>query len=299
MAIPSDFAGLVAWHEGDSQPEIVGDPVATLVGLGGTSNSQTQATAANRPVLITGANGYKAIQFDNSNDTILLSTSANITARPLTVFVAYAPRSASQGGLRVLCGSNNWLMGPRSESGLGRLAYSSYIGNWIAGEYIRVGNVLTHTLEQPSASNATLRVNGVSQGTNTGTTAPGQLRIGGTSVFAGEPAYADIYGIAVYNTSLAAVDRAAVETYFDKFHYPTIVTGGATQAVVEPVFEAGGLRDTQLVVEQSYEAGGLRSTQLVIEQSYEAGGVRVSQLCVELYYQVPSLRFWGTVIYGS
>lgn len=69
-----------------------------------------------------------------------------------------------------------------------------------------------------------------------------------------------------------------------------------SQVVIEPLYEAGGIRFSQLTGEPLYEAGFIRMSQLAAEPYYEAGVIRFSQICVELLY-VPALgRAYGQVI---
>lgn len=57
-----------------------------------------------------------------------------------------------------------------------------------------------------------------------------------------------------------------------------------TQFLIEPAFEAGGLRESQVTGELQYEAGGLRKTQVTGELQYEAGGLRMTQLVIEYWH---------------
>lgn len=263
LVTPDEHSGLLIWVEGDNQPETVGNPVATLLGMGGTANSQTQADASKKPTMVQ-VGVHKAIGLDNVDDYILFAVGTSITALPLTAFVVYRPKTTAGGTHRVLAGdgtggggSHNWLIGTSG-------AYYSYTGTFIGGTALDT-KVKIHTLRQTSGGVSKYRIDGVQVGSDTSYNLPGVISVGPNPTSYTEPANADVLAIVVYNTELNDTQVAQVEQYLFKFlaedgvHATQLVeevTAGAdpylhvTQLVEEPV--VGGdsfLHITQAVIE--------------------------------------------------
>jgi hypothetical protein len=281
VAIPTDEASCVAWHEADVDPNADTTAVEGFAGVGGMPWGMIQETPAERPTLVTLGGGRRAYRFDDTDDW--LDTSAVFASNPFTVIAVFASRSTAL-GKRVLCGSgaSNWLLGPRSEVGGD---FASYAGDFIDSAVPADTAIHVHSVRQrTSGTLRDYRIDGAAVGTSGSAGAVGRVRVGGSAIFAGETANCDLIGFAAFNTDLSDGALAPQEAYM-------LVGGGGaltpgynrlTQLPLERALEGGFLRGSQLAVEQSYEAGMIRDSQLLKELTYEAGGVRASQLLIEL-----------------
>ncbi len=286
---PSTLSGLICWHEACNQPEVVGSLVSGLVGVGGMPYGAPQTDTTKQPTLELLGSGRKVLRFDNSND--VMRVSATLSALPFTIVVMYASKSTSV-GKRLLCngsGGGNWLLGQRSESGSSK--YSFYNSSFIHGDALDVDVLHTHSIRQQSAGTvAEYRIDGVVKGTNSSTTVPGALTFGGSDVFSGETANADVIGICIYDRFLTNLELADVENYWLTGCGGTTTPAytRVTQEVIEAITSANpNIVLTQEVIEAvSGASPNLQTTQFVIEVVVGIG-------------TVGRTRFWGTVIYGS
>lgn len=295
MSVPTDFGGLVAWHEADSEPGADGSAPSELLGLGGTANSQTQADAARRPVLGTNATtGRRYYRFDNADDGIILSLASSAVA-PCTIFVVYSPVGLSTSRVLAGEGGTNWLLAPRADLGL-PYKYMHYMGAFVPGNVATIGDVTSHSVRHKLVSpRSEFRVNGIVMGTAEHATVPGVMSVGlGPGSF-GERANADVYAIVVYNTDLSDGDMNSLEwSYLLSFldpapHQAPLVT----QMVVESVADADAkVRLSQMPIEVITDADSKnRLTTLAVEVITDANPKnRVSQFVIELVFAVKPMR---------
>lgn len=283
MAIPTDVAGLLAWHTAAGQPEAVGATVSKLIGLGGTPDGQVQSTAGKRPTKQQ-VRGVDTLRFDGTDDVLVLDASTSVTG-VFTVFVAYAVNSLAGAYRRTLAGDNtgahNWLIGARQD--FGGCLFLHYDGGWVNGG---TANLFphVHTVKRTSAPVDTYYIDGVSIGHGSTSTVPGVISLGHPT--SAEPADSDIYGVVVYNTALSDADRTAIEAYMATL-LPAPMGNLVTQEAVEVVAGANSnIRTTQLAVEAV--AGGtpnIKATQLAAEVVHGANSnIQCTQFCIEVVY---------------
>lgn len=289
MAIPTDEATCIAWHEAFHEPDPDGTAISRLVGVNGLPHGAIQTTPAARPTVETLAAGpyagRRVYRFDDIDDW--LETAAYIADRPFTIIVACASNSTGL-GKRILCngsggGATNWLIAPRGEVGGN---YGLYNDGWIDSGIPADTAFHVHTARErfSPAPYTDYRVDSVAVGSNLGAGIPGRLRIGGSGLYAGETANADVLGIAIFAGDLSNANAAAQEAYW--------ATGGSgTPTTFNP-------KITQLAAEYiAVEDPAMRVTQFAPEVIVaEDPTMRVSQFAVEVIYGVGRPFFHGQVI---
>jgi hypothetical protein len=180
------------------------DAVTTWEDKSGNGNDFTQGVTLEQPSYQTNIqNGLPAVFFDTATADGMIGTSS--VAAPCTVFVVYSYESASSANRRAVQGANNWLIGPYSNT------HQYYNGGFIAGPSVTQG-VFVYARAEQTSTNGYFWVDGSSQGSNSGTTAPGVFHLGAEGAFS-EPLDGYIGEVIVYNTQLSAANSASVESY--------------------------------------------------------------------------------------
>lgn len=280
MAVPSDFAGLVAWHEGSGQPEADGLTTSQLIGLYGTANGQVQTDATRCPVMAT-TGGARNMQFDASNDRMLLNAGIGLTSGDYTIFVKFASRSTGAVRRTVSGTYQNWLIGARSDFGT-PVRNSHYNGGFIVDSAVVTGAIHTHTVKRVSGI-STYYIDGYPIGSNANTSSPGVLSVGDYAF--NEPCDSDVYAVGAYNVALSDINQQAIEAYLGVVFLPTNMR--LTQLAPEVVAGANSKIDlSQLAVEA---VGGATSNIRVTQHAIEAvagaqSNIEVTQFCIEVVY---------------
>jgi hypothetical protein len=203
---PASISNISLWYAANSiTGKVDGDAIASWSDLSGNGNNMVQATGTKQPLYKTGqVNGLPALRFDSTDDA--MGTTYSVS-NPFSAFVVYA-WTGTGGARRVLNGANNWLLGPRSDTGSN---YKYYNSNFIVGPALSANTWVYETVTQDSGG-ATFRHNGASQGTNANNTAPGGLVLGAGGGFP-EAAASDIAEIIFYSRLLTSDEVALVEGY--------------------------------------------------------------------------------------
>lgn len=75
--VPTDFTGLQWWYSPELESYANDAQVSPMTDRGGNAITLTQGTAANRPLFKTSVDGFKAILFDGSNDSLSTTDLSN------------------------------------------------------------------------------------------------------------------------------------------------------------------------------------------------------------------------------
>ena len=292
MAIPSDEASCVAWHEAYNEPGADGTNVTRFAGVGGKPWGTDHGVSGAYPTVQTLASGAysgrRVYRFDDTDDRLL--TAATLSARPFTIVAAFASNSTGT-GKRTLCngtGGDNWLLGARGEAGGDYAVYNNvFLDSGVPADTA----VHIHTIRQrvSPAPIGDYRIDSVQKATGGGSGVPGPLWVGGSGFYAGETANADLLGIAVFNEYLSDAAVAAQETYWSTGGggVTTTLVGRLSQLAIEAVRDGTpNARLSQHVIESVQGANpNLRMSQQVIEVVNGASpNVRMSQLIIEVVH---------------
>jgi hypothetical protein len=280
MAIPTDEASCIAWHEAFHEPEADSSAPAHLSGINGLPYGPL-APGSGVTLQTLAAGAYAGRRVYRVTGGSQISTAAILTARPFTIVVAYAGKD-NTGDRRTINGGppgqvGDWFIGGRA-SGL----YTFFPGSGIATTARDTDVVHVHSIRQRSAGTlADYRIDGVSQGTGGGGSIPGRVRFGTGS---SEPPNADIVGISIFSTDLSDANLAAQEAYW--------ATGGSGSLTVTPS------RLTQLAVEAIRDGTpNIRLSQHVFEVVNGANpNVLLSQFIIEVVLKRGGKRFRVQVI---
>jgi hypothetical protein len=168
-------------------------------------NDAFQSDAARKPIKKSAiVNSYPVARFDNSNDS--LETPVFLSAYPYTIAVVYAISGVNFGDQRTLNGSgaageNNWLIG-------------TYYGNTTLynGDFVFGAAPTANVFQLAVVKNNSLRVNGVSYGSNASANVPGILFLGQNNAY-GNTGACDIACVVVYDRLLSVNETDALETF--------------------------------------------------------------------------------------
>lgn len=93
-------ASLRAAFEGDTLSVGNGNPVASWVDQTSHAYTLVQATAANKPTLVTNDLAtHSTVSFDGSNDRLTIASGLGITAQPLSIFAVWSMANTNQQAL--------------------------------------------------------------------------------------------------------------------------------------------------------------------------------------------------------
>ena len=203
---PMKIDGCVAWLAADRLTGFSDDdPISTWTDETSNEYEWTQSTTAEKPLYKTNQqNGLPGVYFDVTDDNL---EGELVVTNPCTIFVVYERTSSTGTFRRALSGSNNWLVGPYQ-------TYHQYFnGSWIVGPSIVTGVPVYATVVQ-KATGGEFWINGVSQGSNSATTAPGTLGLiyGAYTEFLG----GHIFEVIVYNVELSTTNRETIQTYLSE-----------------------------------------------------------------------------------
>lgn len=202
--------------------------VTNVDDLSSQNNDAVQATEANRPLLVTGANGLKSFQFDGVNDYLQVADAASLQlgTGDFTVVVAYkvdnALRPNNQQNTLVSKSFNNFEFfeynnpdgTPRQRTYLGGAA------NQLTGTTPIASNTLYVGTLKRTGTTLTSYLNGTQDATSTNSTNGSNVSGAGTNLFLGSRNSldatlfldGDIYGVAIYNRALTDPERLTVES---------------------------------------------------------------------------------------
>jgi hypothetical protein len=239
--VPTDVAGLKAWHKADAITANDNDALSAWTDSSGNGNNLAQGTGINQPIYKTSImNGKPVVRFDGSNDN-LASTFGTGQSSPYTVFVvsqfsasgtsqkmifdgvsdasAAIFRSVSNDAWYVNNGSQ---IGPATGASDVKHVYTAVFNGSSSSLSIDGGTPATGTLGTPSLAGITVGCRG-----------------NGT-----ECADADIPEVIVYSGALSASDIDTVETYLgDKYGITVanVVSGTQTAALQKWMSANGGV----------------------------------------------------------
>lgn len=245
-AAPEEIDGLVVWLRADTAPFANGQAVTTWQDASGRGNHASQATASQRPTFVANAiNGQPALSFNRgAAQQLFLPTTSFQGMSDLSDFTFLAVArwtggvtSGLFGGYR---GSNPANGGSSvfeisSTSGSLRLRLPSTIE--ITGGPGVIQNqwqVIGAAMDGPAAK-ARMFVDGRTAGEANGT--PGLTRLAnyerlpiGSSFDSNRTFGGQIAEVVIFNRSLSALERTALESHFaGKFRLAGVDSGGATQ----------------------------------------------------------------------
>jgi hypothetical protein len=204
--VPTRISGCVLWLDGrDLTFKTDGVSVDLWQDFSGNNFSATQGTSANRPLKYANIiNNRNILRFDNVNDGMV--TTCVINSLPFSLYAVYNRTDPTSIERRAVQGSNNWLIGPRTDN------HQYYNGALIIGPPI-VNEKFVYAGVICSTGNNEFRVNGVSYGNNANNGVPGTIGLG-TSGSSGERLAGDIAEIVAFNKALSTSERDQLEAYF-------------------------------------------------------------------------------------
>jgi hypothetical protein len=215
------FALRLQTHKGDKIPFSMYQDTActipaTLAGekvkgwkdeLSGSGLIATQTDSTKAPTLQFSAGGVPVLLYDNVNDAGL--TGLSITSGDYSIHTGYRWNNSAYGAHRVVCGSNNWLIGPYN----GQHQFYNQFGFVRSGSSTDADTPLFSvvTVDRDTAGSE-LWVNGVSTATNATNGYPGTLYLGVEGPFP-ESSDSSVVALIVRLTSGANTQRATIDTY--------------------------------------------------------------------------------------
>lgn len=184
--------------------KVDGDAISQWDDLSGNANHFTQATGGLQPLYKTNQkNGLAGVQFDSSNDRLTSPiTGLGSTFSIYVVYACLAPGS----NYRVMCGSNNWLIGPYAGT------HRYFNGAFITGPTAYSGAYRMSAAVQ-DGTGATFYVDNTSIGSNANTTGPGTLNMGYVPGL-NEPANSIVLEVVVYSVKHNSTNVGDMWAYF-------------------------------------------------------------------------------------
>lgn len=202
---PLTITGLKLWLKADALALANDDPVTTWTDSSGLGNSAAQATVAQKPTYKTGiVNGKPVVRFDGVDDFMVCP--AITAAAGLSAFVVWKMTTATNFGMTlVLTDGSSELR--QNGANLQMLCGANPISGGVADTAWHV-----HSFTNNGSNLSELWTDGVSNGTSVTSVACGTPSIGARN--AGSfPFNGDIAEILLYDSSLSAGNRQAVEAY--------------------------------------------------------------------------------------
>lgn len=216
LGASSAHASLVLQLQASNYNQSTGTWTATV------GSNATQATAANRPTLVSSLtpNGYSAVRFDG-NDRLGITVPIP-SGTPYTAFVFLRPNDiAGTGGGTIFAGaagSFHYRMSNEKQSAV-RMNQAA-LGDGTATLSTTAFSSINATV---SPSGGTYRLNGAAVGTNAASSFTSTIGSIGSHIqdVPGEFFSGDIAEIRIYNTVLTDLERAAVESEFNAAYVPS------------------------------------------------------------------------------
>ncbi|MEI6853402.1 MAG: PKD domain-containing protein, partial [Bacteroidota bacterium] len=234
---PLSTPGLTVWLKADAGVTLNGNNVLQWNDASGNGNNAIQSNANQQPLFVTDVpllNHYPTIRFDGVNDLLNGTTIANLQNSSISIFVV--AKGESQGGL--LAGlfdinsyTNGFCFGRYTYPGHGDLSIwnnSSYIES-PAGSLPSTG--FTYKILEGIKTYGTkteLFINGTLQNSSLSAALSGPFTNGNFVVGYSQTLdylKGDIAEIIVFNTSLSANERKAIEDYLNNKYAPKVNLG--------------------------------------------------------------------------
>jgi hypothetical protein len=188
----------------------------------GNGRNLAQATTNSQPAIINSGviyyrNGRPAIYHDNANDGFEYSNDY-LTTTPLSVNLIAGSNSTSTAFRRAVQGTNNWLVGPYSNT------HSWFANNWNHQEVTQwsLTNAEIFTVIEPTATANSSWRNGASQTCNNNKGVPNRIQTGAKGAYA-EPLDGFISEIIVFNSDISS-ERTILE--FNQGNFYSIAISG-------------------------------------------------------------------------
>lgn len=223
---PKSISGLSLWLDAaDASTITTGTGVSEWRDKSATGSTWTQATGNNQPSTGTATiNGRNVVVFDGTNDSLSASAPLN-TSMPLTMFVVQRISTATIAGMTYAAGTGDAFNVRQAGSTSGFLEIIAGGGRVFLGSSNRTGINDIVSVTFPSATDASLFVNGASQSPLTNATLKPTLT--GTHYIGrradGFYLNGQVAEIVAYATELSTSQRRAVEAYLGKKWGITVV----------------------------------------------------------------------------
>lgn len=204
-------SGLLSWLKASAITGVAdGGSVATWPDSSGAANDFTQTTTTSQPTYhLNVLNGSPSVRFTAAG-TEMNGPAAVSGLTTFSIYIVYSCATASSGDHRAIQGSNNWLMGPYTGY------YEFYNGTFLQGPAVAANQFVLSEVVTSSSSSSFFYVNSVYVGSNSSSTVPGSIYIGGANTTGGgynELLDGDIVEVLIYNVAHTNTERQQVETY--------------------------------------------------------------------------------------
>ena len=227
------FSGMQLWLKSDTGVTNVSGKISIWKDFSGKGNNAIQSDANAQPTLVNNTlNGYPIVQFDGSNDYLLINTIAQ--SQPITAFVVWHNTS---GDGTVWDATNRFLF--RNYAGTGGITAQSGVDLSYSksSPFTILSSVIYYGTSGYLYENGILKVSG-----NIGTTPINGLILGINPSLSGVALNGYIAEIILYGSALTDANRKTVENYLHKKYTPTLELGSdinINQSLCDTIIHAG------------------------------------------------------------